>query len=520
MKAFCPPIKLDKAERQRAIKQERQRAIKQERQRAIKQERQRAIKQERQRAIKQERQRAIKQERQRAIKQERQRAIKQERQRAIKQERQRAFKARRAKKMKTKTAQALLRIKAAALFCAAAGPGALAAPESALGQPPPRRFPAIPSKHDSGVIYRSKSKAFPAEYFLLSDYDKCSLWTVSGKFKANFPGGMCRFDPAAGFFSAINHRLYMFNKNMEPVWNLKFERIHHDLHISPPRREAAVVFSESRQSKKHGFIVNHGAAVADYKGRLIFKWTVLDALGDLEKITAKYGRTISKDSKSRLFKINSAQIIPENRAFPKNPAFQPGNLLLHLDFMPLTIAVRRKDGKIVWHYFYPGGGDSIHSPRILKSGRMLYFNNQFSGDMTNSEKRGLLKNKFALSLDGISLQFLFALPDAYLLTPFKRSSADIIDPLAKKLLWRYSPPIASASLVSPYGGWTQFLENGNIMVTHVSYGGAAFEVTPRGEIVWEWINPERHPYSKRPKNTRALLKIQKQAVEPFLSQTF
>ena len=39
-------------------------------------------------------------------------------------------------------------------------------------------------------------------------------------------------------------------------------------------------------------------------------------------------------------------------------------------------------------------------------------------------------------------------------------------------------------------GTNQRLANGNTLVTE-SENGRAIEVTPRGQIVWEYINPER-----------------------------
>ena len=106
-----------------------------------------------------------------------------------------------------------------------------------------------------------------------------------------------------------------------------------------------------------------------------------------------------------------------------------------------------------------------------------------------------------------------------MLEELRRSSVDIMNPITKVILWRYSTPVTSVSFASPWLGYTQFLENGNILVTHITHGGSTFEVTPKGKIVWEWMNEYKYP-TGRSESIQAVRKIRKESLQPFLNQTF
>ena len=70
-----------------------------------------------------------------------------------------------------------------------------------------------------------------------------------------------------------------------------------------------------------------------------------------------------------------------------------------------------------------------------------------------------------------------------------------VDPLAREIVWEYRAPDPK-SFYSEARGGSQRLSNGNTLITE-SNDGRAFEVTPDGDIVWEFINPnmseEREP---------------------------
>ena len=94
-----------------------------------------------------------------------------------------------------------------------------------------------------------------------------------------------------------------------------------------------------------------------------------------------------------------------------------------------------------------------------------------------------------------------------------------MNPITKIILWRYSAPVTSVNFASSWLGFTQLLGNGNILITHITHGGSAFEVTPKKEIVWEWVNDNKFS-SGRTRDTRGVKKIKEESIKLFLNQTF
>ncbi len=73
--------------------------------------------------------------------------------------------------------------------------------------------------------------------------------------------------------------------------------------------------------------------------------------------------------------------------------------------------------------------------------------------------------------------------------PRKASSVLELDPATGEMVWEYHGS-AQAPFYSETCGTAERLPNGDTLITE-SDSGRAFEVTPRGEIVWEFWNPER-----------------------------
>jgi outer membrane protein assembly factor BamB len=70
-------------------------------------------------------------------------------------------------------------------------------------------------------------------------------------------------------------------------------------------------------------------------------------------------------------------------------------------------------------------------------------------------------------------------------TPFSRVIE--VDPRTKQVEWEYADEMRS-SFFSPYMGAAQRLPNGNTHITESSTG-RLFEVTPDGQVVWEYVIP-------------------------------
>ena len=65
-----------------------------------------------------------------------------------------------------------------------------------------------------------------------------------------------------------------------------------------------------------------------------------------------------------------------------------------------------------------------------------------------------------------------------------------IDPSSNEIVWEYRDNPAY-NFFSPYISGARRLPNGNTLITEGMYG-RMFQVTPAGEVVWEYINPHFH----------------------------
>ncbi len=131
----------------------------------------------------------------------------------------------------------------------------------------------------------------------------------------------------------------------------------------------------------------------------------------------------------------------------KSPLYARGNLLVSLRNMNSIAIIDGASLQIVW-LWGPGYLFAQHHPTLLENGNILVFNNGF-----------------------------------------KSSSIVEVDPRTNQVVWEYTP---KSRFFSRTMGSCQRLANGNTLITN-SESGVVFEVTPGGEIVWRFANPDRDP---------------------------
>jgi len=185
-------------------------------------------------------------------------------------------------------------------------------------------------------------------------------------------------------------------------------------------------------------------SVLDAEGRELRRVSVVEAL-----LTSPYRDWVDPDRSAfgDLLHTNSVRIL-KGRIEEEVPAFSAGRLLLSMA-VPSLIAVMDLDlGRIVWAH--RGGFRHQHDPRILDNGNLLLFDNSGTAGVSR-----------VLELDPASLE--------------ER--------------WSYRGT-ARDPFYTPTCGTAQRLPNGNTLITE-SENGRAFEVTPGGEIVWEFFSPFR-----------------------------
>ena len=134
-----------------------------------------------------------------------------------------------------------------------------------------------------------------------------------------------------------------------------------------------------------------------------------------------------------------------------------GLVLLSLRTTSGVIAVRRDTGAVDWVIPHPIVSQQ-HSPVELDNGHILVFDN---GNFRPGSS-----------------------------TPFSRIVE--VDPKSMQVVWQYADPNRPAFFSSFMGG-AQRLWNGNTMITESALG-RLFEVTPEGDVVWEYVIPHFAEY--------------------------
>lgn len=148
-----------------------------------------------------------------------------------------------------------------------------------------------------------------------------------------------------------------------------------------------------------------------------------------------------------LMHTNSLAVL-DGRLAGRLPAFRAGNLLVSCRPLSFVGVVDPEREEFVWTL--SGAFQEQHDPKLLANGNLLLFDNTGRG---------------------------------------RASTVRELDPETGATRWEYRGS-AQEPFFSRTCGTAERLANGNTLITE-SDAGRAFEVTPAGEIVWEFWNPER-----------------------------
>jgi hypothetical protein len=182
----------------------------------------------------------------------------------------------------------------------------------------------------------------------------------------------------------------------------------------------------------------------DRQGRIVWEWRSIDYIDSFP--------TWDRDRKDPTH-INSIYELRPNRLFDGgDDRFRPGNILVSARHLNAIFIVDKLSGKVVWQY--TGNLDYQHEATMVArgepgEGRILVFNNG------RHDRNG-----------------------------YRQSLVQSIEPTTGDIEWQYG----SQFFFSSVAGTAQKLPGANFVIAS-SHGGRIFEITPQGEIVWEWVPP-------------------------------
>jgi len=170
-------------------------------------------------------------------------------------------------------------------------------------------------------------------------------------------------------------------------------------------------------------------------------------------------KELMREEGGDIFHTNTLHVLPGNRLGESDPRFRKGNILCCQRNTNTIFIIDRITKEIVWTW----GEKQVvgpHHPTMLKNGNILIYDN---GGQAGYPPR----------------------------TRFYTRLVEI-NPLTGRIIWEYAHERYSyketAKFFSPSWGSVQRLPNGNTFSLD-AHKGRLFEITPQGEIVWEYISP-------------------------------
>lgn len=244
------------------------------------------------------------------------------------------------------------------------------------------------------------------------------------------------------------HAMLKLSPTSELLWTFE-GKPHHDLEVTDDGEIYVLTRTAHVIPRIHPTepVLEDFVSVLDRDGNETRRVSVLEAFEN-----SGFAHTLSRMPRhGDLLHTNTIELL-DGRLADAVPAFAAGNVLISC-LKTSTIAVIDLDAaQVVWAM--NGSFVRQHQPTVLDNGRLLLFDNLGGKDLTIGRSRVLE-----------------------------------LDPATREIAWSYEGT-AEAPFQSDTCGSCQRMPNGNTVITESDYG-RAFEVTPDGDIVWEFVNPHR-----------------------------
>lgn len=243
-------------------------------------------------------------------------------------------------------------------------------------------------------------------------------------------------------------------------------------------------------------------------GRIVWKWMAGNHLKEFG-ISAEGMRILRKAlaggfTGMGFLTVNAMQVVGPNKWWDSGDRrFDPGNIIISSREASFIAIIDKATGHVVWRLGPNYHGASV-SPRGPRFGAALRFLEPTFSDTVPRPVDQLSGQHDAhiipkgLPGAGDLLVFDNEGPSGF---PTIRLSHHVgsrvleIDPVRKEIVWQYTAEnsgLADWTFYSSFLGSAQRLPNGNTLIDE-GMDGRIFQVTPRGEVVWEYINPHFGP---------------------------
>lgn len=314
----------------------------------------------------------------------------------------------------------------------------------------------------AGVILHDRARAWPGYNLFTNDAREARLMDMDGRivhrWRAPEKYERCEYfellDDGGIALICVAQAMVRLDADSKVVWEVAF-LAHHDVQrlpdggfLVPSSPPAPRAYRERQVGFDHLLRISSA-------GKVVGRWRVWDHLADLqarhEPLPLDAGELHPLvNQKLDYYHLNAVQVLPDTPLGRRDPRFRAGHWLVSLRNANLIVVVDPETGSIVWSWG-PREIELQHMPRMLDSGMVLIFDNRSSGDFSRVIE---------------------------------------LDPESEQIIWEYrgDPP---ESFFTKWRGSSQRLPNGNTLIGQ-SGDGRIFEVTPEGEIVWEYWSTDFH----------------------------
>ena len=217
-------------------------------------------------------------------------------------------------------------------------------------------------------------------------------------------------------------------------------------------------------------------------GDIVWKWIAGDHLEEFG-FTPEALALVRKSELPDYLHVNDMKPLGPNHWFRDGDArFNPDNIMISSREVNFTIIIDKKTGRVVWR-LGPAYPPTPKGPRRLPS-----IIDQISGQHDPHLIPEALPGAGDLLV--FDNQGAAGFPPATLKL-FPGSRALEIDPVKQQIVWEYTGSDSDAPEWSFYSSFisdVRRLPNGNTFIDE-GMNGRFFQITPTGEIVWEYVSP-------------------------------
>jgi outer membrane protein assembly factor BamB len=284
------------------------------------------------------------------------------------------------------------------------------------------------------------------------------------------------------YIGAVDEHRYLLRLSWdgERIWRLDLNA-HHDVELNPDgslsvlsfRRTLGSPLTDQRTELREDLV-----ELVSLDGELLGERSIVAALTaegsgfELGEVApARSGGVRYLD----LIHANSVEFMRRPELADEHPLYAAGNLLISTRHQDRVLVMEWESGRLVWSW---GQGELLgpHDATVLDGGNLLIFDNGLG--------RGW-------------------------------SRVVELDPRKGEVVWEYKAEEPKDFYTASRGS-SQRLANGNTLIAE-SDRGRAFEVTPQGEVVWSWINPDRDERGRVTTVVR-MKRLAPEYVEPHLAR--